>query len=103
MPPRDAPATVAVESPVSGDSSPPPEVTLSVPDRGQGQLIGISDLDDLADETISTLTLLVRPHPEASGPLSIATTIELGGGGVLASDYTLDGQLDLEFPAVTSQ
>lgn len=103
MPPRDAPATVAVESPVSGDSSPPPELTLSVPDRGQGQLIEIADLDDLADETISTLTLLVRPHSDASGPLSIATIIELGGSGVLASDYTLDGQLDLEVPAVTNQ
>ncbi|WP_424018690.1 hypothetical protein ACOZ4N_04200 [Halorientalis pallida] len=103
MPPRDAPATVAVESPVQGDSSPPPELTLSTPDRKQGQVIEVADLDDLADETISTLNLLVRPHSEAAGTLSIAPTIELGGGGVLASDYTLDGRLDLEFPEFGSQ
>jgi hypothetical protein len=103
MPPRDAPATVAVESPVSGDSSPPPELTLSTPDRKQGQLIEVRDLDDLADETISTLTLLVEPHPEATGTLSIDTEIELGGGGVLASDYTLSGRLDLEFPEFASR
>ena len=103
MPPQDAAATVAVASPVSGDSSPPPAVTLSIPDRGQGQLIEITDLDDLADETISTLTLLVEPHAEATGRLSIDTEIELGGGGVLASDYTLSGQLDLDFSRIGSR
>ncbi|SDF64471.1 hypothetical protein [Halorientalis regularis] len=98
MPPRDAPATVAVASPVSGDSSPPPEVALSVPDGERGQRVEITDLDDLADETISTLGLLVDPHPEAEGTLSIDATVELDGGGVLASDYRLDGRLNLDFP-----
>ena len=103
MPPRDAPATVAVESPVQGDSSPAPELTLSTPDRKQGQLIEITDLDDLADETISTLGLLVQPHPDTDGTLSLDTTVELGGGGPLEDDYTLDGRLDLEFSAVASR
>ena len=98
MPPRDAAAEVAVVSPVSGDSSPPPELTLSVPDRKQGQRIEIADLDDLADETISTLKLLVRPDGDSGSELFVDATVELGTGDWLESDYTLSGRLDLVFP-----
>lgn len=98
----DTPAKVAVVSPVEGDSSPPPEVYLHSPDRRPGTLITVEDLDDLADETISTLDLLVRhPGSEPSTgvhPISIHATIELAGGGTFGTDYTLDGELELTFP-----
>jgi hypothetical protein len=98
MPPRDAPAEVAVVSPVSGDSSPPPELTLSLPDRKQGQRIEITDLDDLADETISTLQLLVRPGADTEPELFVDATVDLGTGDWFEGDYTLSGRLDLTFP-----
>jgi len=53
------PAEVAVVSPVEGDSSPPPSVALYTPDQALGTIIEITDLDDLADETISTLNLIL--------------------------------------------
>jgi len=60
----ESPAQVAVVSPVEGDSSPPPSVALYTPDQVLGTIIEITDLDDLADETISTLTLIVIPGSE---------------------------------------
>jgi hypothetical protein len=97
----DTPAQVAVASPVEGDSSAPPEVYLHTPDRGPGTLITVEDIDDLADETISTLDLVVRPASEPSTgvhPIAIDAAIELAGGGTFGTDYTLDGELELTFP-----
>lgn len=94
----DSPAEVAVVSPVEGDSSPPPSVALYTPDRARGTVIEITDLDDLADETISTLNLLVNPKTEEATRLNIHATIKLSETGVLDSDYTLDGELQLAYP-----
>jgi hypothetical protein len=94
----ESPAEVAVVSPVEGDSSPPPSVALYTPDRALGTVVELSDLDDLADETISTLELRVVPGTEAATALDIDVTIELAGGGFLGPDYTLDGTLHLEYP-----
>jgi hypothetical protein len=94
----ETPAEVAVVSPVEGDSSPPPSVALYTPDQALGTIIEITDLDDLADETISTLHLLVNPRAETATTLNIHATIELSESGVLGSDYTLDGELQLAYP-----
>jgi hypothetical protein len=99
----ESPARVAVVSPVEGDSSPPPSVTLSTADRSLGTVIEITGLDDLADETISTLTLIVIPGSETATRLTIHSTIELSGGGILSSDYTLDGELQLAYPQLTDK
>jgi hypothetical protein len=96
-------ADIAVVSPVQGDSSPPPSVTLSTPDRDLGTIIEVTDLDDLADETISTLNLIVVPGSETATALTIHTTIELTSDGILGSDYTLDGELQLAYPELEDQ
>ncbi|MFC6616000.1 MULTISPECIES: hypothetical protein [Halobacteriales] len=99
----ESPAEVAVVSPVEGDSSPPPSVALYTPDQALGTIIEITDLDDLADETISTLNLIVIPGSETATRLNIHTTIELSGGGTLSSDYTLDGELQLVYPHLSDK
>lgn len=99
----ESPAEVAVVSPVEGDSSPPPSVALYTPDQTLGTIIEITDLDDLADETISTLNLIVIPGSETATRLNIHTTIELSGGGTLSSDYTLDGELQLAYPQLSDK
>lgn len=91
-------AEVAVVSPVDGDSSPPPSIALYTPDRALGTIIEITDLDDLANETISTLNLIVDPRGETATKLSIHVTIKLSESSVLGSDYTLDGELQLAYP-----
>lgn len=63
----------------------------------------ITDLDDLADETISTLELIVIPGSDTATNLNIDVTIELSGGGVFSSDYTLDGELQLAYPELHGQ
>lgn len=97
------PAEVAAVSPVEGDSSPPPEITLSTPDRALGTVIEITDIDDLADETISTLNLLVRPGSSTATTLKIHSTIELTSNGVLSKDYTLEGELELDYPELRNR
>jgi hypothetical protein len=99
----ESPAQIAVVSPLEGDSSPPPSVELYTPDQAPGTIIKITDLDDLADETISTLNLIVIPGSETATRLNIHTTIELSGGGTLSSDYTLDGELQLAYPQLTDK
>ena len=99
----ESPAEVAVVSPVEGDSSPPPSVALYTPDQALGTIIEITDLDDLADETISTLNLIAIPGSETATRLNIHTTIKLSGGGTLSSDYTLDGELQLAYPQLTDE
>ena len=94
----DSPAEVAVVSPVEGDSSPPPSLSLSTPSRKPGTVIEITDLDDLADETISTLDLIVVPGSETATALNIDVTIDLPGDGVFSSRYTLEGELQLAYP-----
>ena len=96
--PDDEPADVALVSPVTGDSSPPPSVSLGLPDRGYGTVIEIDDLDDLADETISTIDLLVAPRSESFEGTVIDAEIELSGTAWNGDDYTLRGRLDLSFP-----
>jgi len=96
----DSAAEVAVVSPVEGDSSPPPSIALYTPERALGTVIEITDLDDLADETISTLALTVHPATETATELNIDVTIELTGNGVFDSGYTLDGELALAYPAL---
>lgn len=90
---------VAVVSPVQGDSSPPPSITLSTAGGPPRSVIEITDLDDLADETISTLDLVVRPRGNPSTTVAIDATIELASGGIAGTDYTLDGQLELTMPS----
>ena len=101
MPDADSAADVAVVSPVEGDSSSPPSVALYTPDDATGTVIEVTDLDDLADETISTLDLIVKPNDETATELAIDATIELAEGGVLGDDYTLNGNLELSFPDLT--
>jgi len=97
MPAAGRAASVAVVSPVEGDSSPPPELTLSTPADGRGTLVEVTDLDDLADETVSTLSFVVTP-PETATTLTIDCEIELSDGGVVGGGYALDGSLELQFP-----
>lgn len=99
----ESPAQVAVVSPIEGDSSPPPSVSLSTPRREPGTVIEVTDLDDLADETISTLDLIVVPVSDTATVLNIDVTIDLSGGGVFSSDYTLDGELQLAYPDLHEQ
>ncbi|MFD1588197.1 hypothetical protein ACFR9U_14540 [Halorientalis brevis] len=98
----ESPAKVAVISPVEGDSSPPPSLSLYTPDQALGTVIEITDLDDLADETISTLDLIVIPESETATQLNIHVTIDLAGSEFLSSDYTLDGELQLEYPELAN-
>lgn len=100
MPDRETntPADVAVISPVEGDSSPPPSLTLFTPERAPGTAIAVRDLDDLADETISTLDLLVRPRGGGARTVAIDVSVALSEGGALGTDYDLEGRFDLEFP-----
>jgi hypothetical protein len=90
-------ASVAVVSPVEGDSSPPPELTLSTPDDARGTLVEVTDLDDLADETISTLSFVITPA-ETATTLTFDCDIALSKNGLAGGDYTLDGTLELQFP-----
>ena len=99
----DSASEVAVVSPVEGDSSPPPSLSLYTPDRGLGTVVEVDDLDDLADETISTLELLVSPGSETATRLNVATTIELASSEWFGGGYTLDGRLQLEFPELGGQ
>ncbi|MFD1588439.1 hypothetical protein ACFR9U_15760 [Halorientalis brevis] len=99
----DSPAEVAVVSPVQGDSSPPPSVSLYTPARELGTVVEITDLDDLADETISTLDLIVIPGTDTATDLTIHATIDLSGGTAFSSDYTLAGELQLSYPALAAQ
>jgi len=100
---RESPADVAVVSPVEGDSSPPPSIALYTPEGGLGTAIEITDLDDLADETISTLELVVKPGTETATELTVHATVDLASGGPLGTDYTLDGALRLTYPDLTAQ
>ena len=105
MPPavEGSPAEVALASPVQGDSSPPPAITLSTSRDEPGAVIEIADLDDLADETISTIDLVVTPGYDRATALVIDSTIELDSTALLDGGYELDGQLELEFPALGQQ
>ncbi|QGN07216.1 hypothetical protein Hrd1104_07815 [Halorhabdus sp. CBA1104] len=100
LPEAETPPQVAVVSPVEGDSSPPPEIRLYTPDRASGTAIEVTDLDDLADETISTLELLVRPRSASATTVVFDVTMGLSAGGILSTEYTLDGELRLEYPAL---
>lgn len=95
---RESAAAVAVVSPVEGDSSPPPSVSLYTPARNLGTIIEITDLDDLADETISTLDLIVIPATDTATDLNIHATIALAEDGVLSNGYTLAGELQVTYP-----
>jgi len=100
MPDARSPADVALVSPVEGDSSPPPEIRLYTPDLFPGTVIEVTDLDDLADETISTLEFIVRPWSVAATTVAFDVTMALAGGGILGTGYTLEGELHLEYPAL---
>lgn len=102
-PETDTRADIALVSPVEGDSSSPPSISLYSPDQRQGTVIEITDLDDLRDETISTLNLLIRPQSESATTIKIDATIELTGSGVLSTDYTLTGELPAEIPTASQQ
>jgi len=97
----DHPATrIGLGAPLAGDSSPPPEVTLSTPERGRGVVIAVSDLDDLADETISTVDLFVAPGADAATTVTVDCEIDLVGTATFGTDYTLRGRMDLAYPDV---
>ena len=99
-PATESPARVAVVSPVEGDSSPPPSISLYTPERSPGTVIEITDLDDLADETISTLDLVVVPAASEDTELTVRATVELTGANALDGDYTLDGEIQLAYPTL---
>jgi hypothetical protein len=103
MPEAESAPDVALISPVEGDSSPPPSVTLFTPDRKRGTAISIADLDDLADETISTIEFLVRPRSETATAVVVDAAIELTETDWLGDDYDLDGRLPLDYPAVADR
>ncbi|UDF60580.1 hypothetical protein [Halobacterium sp. BOL4-2] len=96
------PAKVAVVSPVEGDSSPPPSLSLYTPERLPGTNIEVSDLDDLSDETISTLNLIIIPNSEKAVDIKIHGTIELSSSNILGSSYTLDGEMKLSYPELAN-
>ncbi|MCF2208384.1 hypothetical protein KVP02_12100 [Halobacterium salinarum] len=96
------PAKVAVVSPVEGDSSPPPSLSLYTPERLPGTNIEVSDLDDLSDATISTLTLIIIPNSEKAVDIKIHGTIELSSSNILGSSYTLDGEMKLSYPELAN-
>lgn len=98
--PSNTPADIAVISPVEGDSSPPPSLALYSPQRARGTVVEVSGFDDLADETISTIDLLVRPRSDEGRTVSIDVSISLAEGGAFRTDYDLSGRLDLEFPSL---
>lgn len=100
-PDADTPARVALRSPVEGDSSPPPQITLSTPDDRPGQRIHVTDLDDLADETIYPLAFLVRTRGATT--LALHATIGLDTGGIPDRHATLDGALRLRYPALADE
>lgn len=91
-----------VISPVEGDSS-PPSIFLYSPKRDPGTIIEIDDIDDLKDETISTLDFIVRPRSETATTLVIEGTIELTSSGWIGTDYTLTGQLKLKYPKLRQE
>lgn len=101
-PQTDSTADIAVISPVEGDDS-PPRIHLYTPSRRQGTIIEVTHLDDLKDETISTLDLMIRPHSRTATTLMIDSMIELTSSGWGGSSYTLDGQLPVEFPDLKRQ
>ncbi len=98
----NTPPTVAVVSPVEGDTGPPPTLTLDTPDRGRGTAVTVEDLGDLADETVSTLDLLVDPVEDNGNRIALATTIGLHDGGTFGTRYTLEGRLALDLPALAT-
>ncbi|MDS0258416.1 hypothetical protein NDI56_03210 [Haloarcula sp. S1CR25-12] len=102
LPETSSSTEIALVAPVEGDSSPPPSVTLSYPDQRPGILVEVTDLDDLADETISTLDFLVRPRDPAS-ELAIDATVGLTDDGLLATDYRLTGELRLPIPDLSGE
>lgn len=65
--------------------------------------VEITDLDDFADEPISTLNLIVIPGSETATDPNIHATIKLSGGGIPSNDYTLDGELQLPYPELVAQ
>lgn len=91
-------AHVAVVSPVQGDSSPPPDVSLSAAPEVQGALVVLDDLDDLADETIDTLDLRVEPLSTSAEALAVDAMVRLDGNGWFDAGFTLTGRLNLRFP-----
>jgi hypothetical protein len=98
--PEDSATRIGLDAPLQGDSSPPPEVTLSTPERGRGVVIEISDLDDLADETISTIDLFVDPGADAATTVTVDCEIDLASTGTFGTDYTLAGRMDLAYPEI---
>ena len=102
MPDREADAApdVALVSPVEGDSSPPPTVSLATPHRMRGTVVEVTDFDDLADETITTVDLLVRPRGGEATTVAIDVDVDLATDVVLGTDYDLSGRLELAFPDI---
>lgn len=96
--PEHAATRIGLDAPLQGDSSAPPDVTLSTPDRGRGVLVTVDDLDDLADETISTIDLFVDPGADAATTVTVDCEIDLTGTGTFGTDYTLRGRMGLEYP-----
>lgn len=101
--PLDTATRIGLGAPLEGDSSPPPKVTLSTPDRGRGVVIAVSDFDDLADETISTIDLFVDPGADAATTVGVDCEIDLASSDTFGTDYTLEGQMDLAYPEIGAE
>lgn len=99
----ESPAEVAVVSSLEGDSSPPPSVGLYTSDQAPRNDHWAHRFRRPRKRTISTLNLIVIPGSETATRLNIHTTIELSGGGIFSSDYTLDGELRLAIPQLTDK
>lgn len=101
--PLDTATRIGLEAPLQGDSSPPPEVTLSTPDRGRGVVVTVSDFDDLADETISTVDLFVDPGADAATTVTVDCEIDVASTDTFGTDYTLEGQMGLTYPEIGAE
>ncbi|MFC5971884.1 hypothetical protein ACFPYI_11130 [Halomarina salina] len=60
--------------------------------------VRIDDFGDLADET-ANLHFLVDRQEAGASTLHVDATVGLDGGGLLGSQYTLTGELDVPIPA----
>ncbi|MFB6077832.1 MAG: hypothetical protein ABEJ80_02495 [Halarchaeum sp.] len=95
----DVPAEIALVSPVQGDASPPPSVTLATADDGPGQVVRVTDLDDLSPNTVR-VPFLVRPRSGTPTTVAVRGRLRVTDTGALATRYALHGGFRLRYPAL---
>ncbi|MUV89895.1 hypothetical protein GJ629_08310 [Halapricum sp. CBA1109] len=91
MPVEDGPdPRIAVVVPPHGDSSPPPEITMTTVRGKPGTVIELADFDDLANETVP-LGLAAVPRTTLGEEITLDVSIDLGSSDMFGTDYTLEG------------